>query len=260
MNQPLVDHDWSQVAGSGHWAGRFFGTWDLNSTLAQLLRVPVADMQTPSLPCDVRGQWHLLVDVTQATPAIGDPWVASIDPSGSITWTQASRPDVRRRAWPAPSNGGRHHLVDDHGEPVATLRHRSGAQACSGIEWLDSREWWCHEGLCPTAVAPLPSYFAVSWGPDPHNASRRLLRNELRTSAQYPWLMLYTGADAATCTTTCVDKGRMCCLVQVESRVFHVVSEDDAGTEGNPLQVYSGTRQCDCVIKRLSPVKLLIGT
>ena len=56
---------------------------------------------------------------------------------------------------------------------------------------------WCKAPLCSAPVPPAPtppSYFALEWF---ERGGRHVVRNTLRTSPQYPWLMLYTGADAA---------------------------------------------------------------
>lgn len=71
---------------------------------------------------------------------------------------------------------------------------------CSRIVWNTGYNW-CRSSVCtkplppspppPTPPTP-PSYYALEWF---QRDSKRILRNSLRTSPQYPWLMLYTGTQ-----------------------------------------------------------------
>jgi hypothetical protein len=212
MNQPRMFHAWSKPV-SGNWVGAFYGTWDINATQAELAamlspEVKVAAVAAAAEVCSPLGAWlggqgDTGAPIIVARNASTGQYTASCQFGGPSAWMDrpltVDADGLITLSLPGHSNQGRF-------VPSSV----NFSDPCGGIQWgSDQSSWWCprstpHCTITPAPPPPSPSnppsYFALEWfnRDIPGHPNAKILRSTLRTSQEYPWLMLYTGADAAT--------------------------------------------------------------
>jgi len=196
MNQPTVLQQWSEMQPDGHYAGSFYGSYDVGSTPPPPSEVdlfPPAPAACPAVlaapnefraepaagsagpPCDLTGTW---VGTDPAHPvsvvmAANGSFVANAGPwSSPRTGEQAANGSVTLR------DGGAGSPVSHRG---AVGRINATAPSCSAVLW-DREGAWCRDPVCSSGVTP--SYLAVEWF---WRGGSYVYRNTLRTNALYPW-------------------------------------------------------------------------